>query len=139
MFEQTPVQFDFSTRPDPQDVSLVVCLREDPMKKTYRPGDLVVYRKTKHSTHPGPRAENVHPAPNGDSYSYTIDKFWMVDDVLEDGTIVATTRRGKKNFLQADDPMLKRASLIERILYRSRFAQLQQAAPAPSDAGLASS
>lgn len=107
------------------------------MKTAFRPGDLVVYRKTKHSTQPGPRAENIQPAANGDTYSYTVDKFWMVDDVLEDGTIVATTRRGKKNFLQPDNPMLKRANLIQRILYRARFAGLER--QTESDAELAAS
>ena len=109
------------------------------MKTTFRPGDLVVYRKTKHSTHPGPRAENIHPAPNGDNYSYTIDKFWLVQEVRADGRIVATTRRGKKNVVKADDPMLKRASLIHRILYRSRIARLLERAGDTTDTGLATS
>ena len=71
------------------------------MKRTFQPGDLVVYRKSKVSTHPGPRAANIHPAPNGDSYSYTVDKYWIVETVLDDGTIVASTRAGKKNELAA--------------------------------------
>jgi hypothetical protein len=94
------------------------------MRQSFTPGDLVIYRKTKHSTHPGPRAANVHPAPNGDTYSYTVDKFWIVEAVDEDGTIVAATRRGKRNRLKSDDPMLKRANIFQHILYRSRFAQL---------------
>ena len=92
-----------------------------PAKREFRPGDLIVYRKSKHSTLPGPRAANIHPAPNGDSYSYTVDKYWVVETVLEDGTIIAATRGGKKNRLGADDPMLKHASLLQRLLFRSRF------------------
>lgn len=107
------------------------------MKKTLQQGDLVVYRKTKHSTHPGPRAENVQPARNGDNYSYTIDKFWVIQEVLADGTLVATTRRGKKNHLRPDDPMLKRANILDRLLYRSRFAELLEGSEA--DSGLAES
>ncbi len=94
------------------------------MRRTFQVGDLVVYRKSKSSTHPGPRAANVHPAQNGDSYSYTVDKFWMIEAILDDGTIVATTRRGKKNRIKPDDPMMRRANLIQRLLYRTRFATL---------------
>ncbi|MEZ6129661.1 MAG: hypothetical protein R3C59_13340 [Planctomycetaceae bacterium] len=97
------------------------------MKQAFRPGDLVVYRKTKHSTHPAPRAANVQPAPHGDNYSYTIDKFWVIEQVLDDGTVVAATRRGKRNRLKSDDPMLRRANLLQRLLYRGRFASLPEA------------
>jgi hypothetical protein len=102
------------------------------MRKTFRPGDLVVYRKTKHSTHPAPRAANIQPAPNGDDYSYTIDKFWIVEHVLDDGTIVAATRRGKRNRLKPDDPMLRHANLLQKFLFRNRFAALPDPAPANS-------
>ncbi|MEZ6123569.1 MAG: hypothetical protein R3C49_10375 [Planctomycetaceae bacterium] len=94
------------------------------MKKNFQPGDLVIYRKTKHSNHPGPRAANVHPASKGETYSYTVDKFWVVEQILDDGTVVATTRRGKRNFLKPDDPLLKRPNLFQRLLYRGRFASL---------------
>lgn len=96
------------------------------MKASFQPGDLVIYRKTKHSTHPGPRASNVHPAPHGETYSYTIDKFWLIEEVRDDGTLVATTRRGKKNTLRSDDPMLRRANWLEKLLHRSRFAPLKE-------------
>lgn len=89
-----------------------------------QPGDFVIYRKSKQSTQPSPRAENIHPARNGDNYLYTIDKFWVVEEVREDGTVVAATRRGKRNEIHSDDPLLKRANLIERFLYRSRFASI---------------
>lgn len=94
------------------------------MRQQFTPGDLVIYRKTKHSTHPGPRAENVQPARHGDTYAYTVDKFWVVEEVADDGTIVAATRRGKRNRLKQDDPMLKRANIFQHLLYRDRFAQL---------------
>ena len=102
------------------------------MRKTFQVGDLVVYRKSKSSTHPGPRAENVHPAQHGDTYSYTVDKFWVVEQVLADGTIVAATRRGKKNRIKSDDPMLRRANLVQKLLYRARFAALEPQ-QSPSD------
>lgn len=94
------------------------------MNQNLQPGDFVIYRKSKQSTLPGPRASNVQPARNGDNYSYTVDKFWIVEEVMEDGTVIAATRRGKKNEIRSDDPLLKRANLIERFLYRSRFASI---------------
>ncbi|MCA9083175.1 MAG: hypothetical protein KDA81_03925 [Planctomycetaceae bacterium] len=96
------------------------------MNHPFKPGDLVIYRKTKHSTHPGPRAENLHPAPNGDTYSYVVSKFWLVREVLEDGTLVAVTRRGKLNQIRPDDPGLRRPNWFERLFYRSRFSELLQ-------------
>lgn len=93
-------------------------------RRTFRPGDLVYYRKTKHSTHPGPRAADVQPAKHGDGYSYTVDKFWIVKTVLEDGTIVAETRRGKQHRIKAGDPLLRHANLLQRLLYRSKFSEL---------------
>lgn len=87
----------------------------------FRPGDWVIYRKTKHSEHPGPRAENISPARFGEGYSYTVDKFWIVRDVCEDGTLLVLTRRGKRHTVRADDICLRRANLLQRLLYRSRF------------------
>ncbi|MEZ6060234.1 MAG: hypothetical protein R3C19_07735 [Planctomycetaceae bacterium] len=90
----------------------------------FQPGDLVIYHKTKHSTTPGPRASDVQPARNGDTYSYTVDKFWIVRDVLSDGTVIAETRRGKRHHIKPGDPLLKRASFLQRLMYRSRFSAL---------------
>jgi hypothetical protein len=36
------------------------------MRNGMQSGDWVIYRKTKFSTHPGPRAQNVLPAERGD-------------------------------------------------------------------------
>ncbi len=91
------------------------------MKTSFRPGDLVIYRKTKHSRQPGPRASNIQPARHGETYSYTVDKYWVVEEILNDGTIVVATRTGKKNRVHPDDHMLQRANWFQRLLYRSRF------------------
>ena len=88
----------------------------------YRPGDWVIYRKTKYSTHPGPRAQNVSPARGGDKYAYTVDKFWVISQVLEDGRLVLQTRRGKEHIFDADDHDLHPARWWERWLYRRRFS-----------------
>ncbi|MCA9268725.1 MAG: hypothetical protein KDA41_09655 [Planctomycetales bacterium] len=94
------------------------------MRMRFTPGDWVVYRKTKYSTHPGPRAQNVNASQHGEKYSYTVDKFWIVSDVLEDGRVVLHTRRGKEHVVDADDPLLHRARWWERMLYRQRFISI---------------
>ena len=97
-------------------------------EREYQPGDWVVYRKTKYSTQPGPRAQNVSPAQGGDKYAYTVDKFWVVAEILNDGRLVLQTRRGKEHVLDASDYNLHRARWWERLLYRRRFAAVQQPA-----------
>lgn len=86
-----------------------------------RAGDWVIYRKTKFSTHPGPRAQNVLPAEHGDEYAYTVDKFWVVADVRPDGSLLIKTRRGKEHSVRPNDPNLRKANWWERWRYRSRF------------------
>lgn len=92
----------------------------------YHPGDWVIYRKTKFSTHPGPRAQNVSPARCGEKYAYTVDKFWVVVQVLSGGELLVQTRRGKAHRVSAGDPDLHRARWWERLLFRQRFAAITQ-------------
>jgi hypothetical protein len=94
------------------------------MGKALKPGDPVIYRKTKHSTHPGPRAAQVDPAAHGDDYTYQVDKFWIVVVVEADGRVEVCTRRGKRLTVRADDPALRRARWWERLLFRHRFPKL---------------
>jgi hypothetical protein len=91
------------------------------MSSRFRPGDVVVYRKQKSSEHPGPHARDIHPAPHGDSYSYSVDKFWRVLAVQPDNTLVVRTRRGKQHQIPADDPALRRAHWWEWLLFWHRF------------------
>jgi hypothetical protein len=90
----------------------------------FRPGDCVVYRKQKLSTHPGPHARDIDPAPNGDTYSYAVDKFYRVISVQPDHRIVVRTRKGREHTLAADDPALRRAHWWERLLLGHRFPPL---------------
>ena len=53
----------------------------------YSVGDPVVYVVDKQTTHPGPRAKNVYPTPKGDVNQYSVDKFWRVAEVLDDGRL----------------------------------------------------
>src|SRR5690349_13397043 len=78
-----------------------------PMFARFRPGDVVVYRKQKNSVHPGPHARDIQPAPHGDSYAYAVEKFWRVEAVRPDHTLVVRTRKGKQHTIAADDPNLR--------------------------------
>lgn len=83
-------------------------------------GDWVVYRKTKFSEHPGPRAQNVEPSPRGEQYSYVVEKYWVVTEV-SDTEVKLKTRTGKLNSIRRGDPNLRKANWFERIFRRDRF------------------
>jgi hypothetical protein len=87
----------------------------------FRPGDCVIYRKSKLSAHPGRHAEDIRPAPNGDTYAYCVPKFYRVVAVLPDHTVVVRTRQGRRRTLPADDKALRRAHWWERLLCAGRF------------------
>ena len=90
------------------------------MSKRYQPGDFVIFCKTKHSVHPGPRAKEVDPAPHGEEYTYQVDKYWLVNEV-RGNIVVMVTRRGKTHEIPSDHPSLRHANWWERLFYRSRF------------------
>lgn len=98
------------------------------MKVRAKTGDRMVYRKTKFSPSPGPRATAVAPMRHGEGYSYVVDKFWVVTDVLDDDWLRLRTRRGKEHVVRADDPNLRPARWWERWLYRQRFRDAELAA-----------
>lgn len=87
----------------------------------FRAGDFVVFRITKFSTDPGPRAKDVHPAPYGETYNYYVDKYWAVQSVSADGQLDLVTRRGKHHQVPANDPRLRHATLFERWFQADRF------------------
>ncbi len=66
------------------------------MRAKFAIGDRVIYTRDKYSNRPGPRAKNVSPTPHGETYAYQVDKYWIVNEFLADGSIVVQTRRGKK-------------------------------------------
>ena len=92
-------------------------------RRDFKPGDWVIFRKTKRSVHPGPRAENVMPARSGDTYTYTVDKFWVVQEVRSDGTLLLRTRRGKLHEVAPDDPSLRLANWWDRFRHRGHRAR----------------
>lgn len=90
----------------------------------YRAGEFVVYRVQKHSSSPGPRAKDVAPEPQGEQYSYCVEKYWTVAGV--DGQkVMLITRRGKYREVAVDDPNLRAATWWERFFFRDRFPQLE--------------
>ncbi len=93
-------------------------------RRQYRRGDPVIFRVTKSSYRPGPRARNIHPAPNGESYSYAVDKFWTVVVELGNDMLLLQTRRGKTHRIHARDPQLRHATWWERVRYGARFPQI---------------
>ena len=93
------------------------------LQRKFKKGDLVIYRKTKHSASPGPRAQKVEPAPHGEDYSYLVEKFWVVAEADEE-TVLLRTRRGKEHRLSANNPNLRHARWWERWFYRNRFPQM---------------
>jgi hypothetical protein len=96
------------------------------MTLSFKPGDCVIYRKQKFSVHPGPRARDIHPAPNGDFYTYSVPKLYRVVSV-EPTQVVVRTRRGRQRTLAAGDPGLRRAHWWEWLLLRDRFPTLAAA------------
>ncbi len=97
------------------------------------PGDYLIYRKSKASPRPGPRARNVQPSENGDDYYYEVDKYWTVSDVLDDGRLVAVTRTGKRVYLTPEDERLRKAGLLARALHRRRFPAVCNPAQASAE------
>ncbi len=93
-------------------------------KVTFQVGDWVIYRKTKFSSQPCPRARNVAASESGEGYAYNIDKYWIVIAVLPDGAVRVLTRRRKQLEFASQDPNLRRVSWWERLRYRRRFGEV---------------
>lgn len=94
-------------------------------RRKFHINDFVVYSVTKHSCKPGSRARNIAPAPRGETYTYQVDKYWVVDEVLSDDSLVLRTRRGKTRVVSSDDPNIRRPGLWEKLIIRNRFPEPQ--------------
>jgi hypothetical protein len=86
----------------------------------FQRGDPVIFAKTKFSARPGPRAEEISPASHGETYSYLVKKFWTVV-YNTDGRLLVQTRRGKRHWIDLDDPALRVPTWWEQLRYRERF------------------
>lgn len=96
------------------------------MMAGFKVGDWVVYEKQKHGTCPGRRAKVVHPSEHGETYSYIVEKFWIVAKDCGDGTLELLTRRGKRHQVAIGDCHLRLANWWERFWHRQRFPQPPQ-------------
>ncbi|MFW6221219.1 MAG: hypothetical protein ACOC4C_02035 [Fibrobacterota bacterium] len=92
----------------------------------YEIGDKVVYERAKTSSHPGPRARDIHPSIHGENYFYVVDKYWTVSRIIDEHAVEAITRTGKSHQISTDDPRLRKATLLERIKYADRFPTLEE-------------
>ena len=90
----------------------------------FHAGAPIVYRVVETSTCPGPEARDIHPAERGELYYYLINKYWRVEEVRQDGWIVALTPLMEHHYLRRDDPNLRKANLLERLRYAARFPYL---------------
>ena len=90
-------------------------------RRPFESQNRVVYRKTKISRRPGQRACLVAPTEAGEEYTYCVDKFWIIESIAPDGTLIVKTRRGKRHRLRQNDPNLRHASLRELLFSRARF------------------
>ncbi len=103
------------------DALIARCGKGLMMARRYEPGTPMIYQKTKRSPLPGPRAEDIQPTAHGEEYLYTVDKFWVVAEVQEDGQLILQTRRGKRHVVSPDDPLLRPMTWWERLLYRHKI------------------
>lgn len=97
----------------------------------FQVGDWIIYRKSKQSPVPGPRAQQITPSSRGDAYSYVVDKFWVVAEVLSGEKIRLRTRRGKEHIVSVNDPNLRTPRFWERWLYRKRFSEVARSLNPP--------
>ena len=89
--------------------------------RKFRPGAPIIYRVQETSNHPVHDATEVYPAERGECYYYVTNKYWRVEEVLQDGWIVARTPLMEQHYLRRDDPNLRKASVVERLRYAARF------------------
>ena len=61
------------------------------LRRNLEAGAPIVYRVNETSTCPGRDAYDVHPARQGEFYYYLTNKYWRVEEVRQDGWIVART------------------------------------------------
>lgn len=102
------------------------------MSGQWKPGDWAVYRKSKQSSSPGPRAEKVVATPKGETYAYVVDKFWIVENVLPGNQLELRTAKGKTHRIDAGDPCLRKPSWLQRLWWRRRFREVENSLNPPN-------
>ena len=54
-------------------------------------------------------------------YSYGIDKYWKVVEVVDDQTIEIETRRGKRHRIEKNPSIMRKAGFLDKLLHKDRF------------------
>ena len=85
------------------------------------PGAPIIYRVTETSTSPTLDALAIYPTERGEFYSYVRHKYWRIEAVWPDGTIVAHNALMERYLVRPNDPNLRKARLLDRLRYGSRF------------------
>ncbi len=95
-------------------------------------------RVTRNSTRLPPGAKQVVPSLRGESYSYVLDKFWLVMGKADSGKLRVRTRRGREFQIDPDDRRLRAATWRERAVWRHKFPPLNPPPrrPLPTITGL---
>lgn len=93
------------------------------MAAKYRLGEKVVFKSTRYSVCPSPRAKNIIAAPNGEAYEYEVDKYWIVIEADQPDSVLLQTRTGTTHRLASDDVRLRKATWWERIIHHHWFPQ----------------
>ena len=87
-------------------------------------GVAVVYQQRGISAQPVANAHEVRPSERGEFYYYSLINYLRVADVLDDGRIIAIAGDNKRICLWPNDSQLRKARLLERLLYRWRFPHI---------------
>lgn len=87
----------------------------------FHTGDLVVYRRTEYGRCPEPGAFRVEATPNGETYSWCIDRYGQILSINADCTLVIQTGQGQQHVVRSDDPGLRRAGFFERFRHARDF------------------
>ncbi|TWU06349.1 hypothetical protein [Stieleria varia] len=95
------------------------------MQTNWHTGDWAVYRKSKIGPNPGRRAARVTASSKGENYGYVVDKFWVVEEILADGSLRLRTAKGKQHVIAPDDPNLRRPGILQRLIWGDRFRQVE--------------
>ena len=90
--------------------------------REFKIGDYVIFRRLRSANRPSRKATRIRPSLRGESYAFVVNKYWIVDDLIDDEELVLLrTPKGKTISVSIHDPSLRHATIVERWLYRRRF------------------
>ena len=86
-----------------------------------RPGDKAVYWEQQTSEHPPRGARDVSPSKHGETYTYMVKRYLVVEAVIKDGAVLCHEEFGGMTVRHLDDPHLCKATWWERLVNGHRF------------------